>query len=287
MKLTARQIVPLLFVLASGQAFAGDSSGGSTLLGWILFIAVIAYVVSQMRAGFNEEEAAVKENEKNAEFAVSAEKRITEIITKHLPTLAIKHQQAITQDSYGVVDVSGWDKEIDYFIDKVLWPEVGAYLGGTDLGRSLDAILAELDKINAPNAGKTPQATIDKLNAEIDLIKRKNTERISETAILINNLVTKYRISEIENATTAIDVDKLDPIQFEHYCAEVLRGHGWTARVTQASGDQGIDVIAQLGNVKAVLQCKKYSQPVGNAAVQEIFAGKQHEQAHVAVVVSN
>ncbi|MDP2805372.1 MAG: restriction endonuclease [Gallionellaceae bacterium] len=57
--------------------------------------------------------------------------------------------------------------------------------------------------------------------------------------------------------------------------------------MTKASGDQGIDVVASLGNVKAVFQCKKYSQPVGNAAVQEIFAGKQHEQAHVAAVVSN
>ena len=57
--------------------------------------------------------------------------------------------------------------------------------------------------------------------------------------------------------------------------------------MTQACGDQGIDVIAQHGNVKAVFQCKKYSQPVGNAAVQEIIAGKAFEQAHVAAVVSN
>jgi len=57
--------------------------------------------------------------------------------------------------------------------------------------------------------------------------------------------------------------------------------------VTQASGDQGIDVIATRDNVKAVLQCKKYSQPVGNAAVQEIIAGKQFEQADIAAVVSN
>ncbi len=46
-------------------------------------------------------------------------------------------------------------------------------------------------------------------------------------------------------------------------------------------------MIAVYGNVKAVLQCKKYSQPVGNAAVQEIIAGKSFEQAQVAAVVSN
>ncbi len=39
--------------------------------------------------------------------------------------------------------------------------------------------------------------------------------------------------------------------------------------------------------MKAVFQCKKYAQPVGNGAVQEIAAGKQHEQADIAAVVSN
>lgn len=56
---------------------------------------------------------------------------------------------------------------------------------------------------------------------------------------------------------------------------------------TPASGDQGIDVIASYGNVKAVFQCKKYAQPVGNGAVQEIVAGKQFERADIAAVVSN
>jgi restriction system protein len=57
--------------------------------------------------------------------------------------------------------------------------------------------------------------------------------------------------------------------------------------VTQASGDQGVDVVANLAGLKVVLQCKKYSQPVGNAAVQEVIAGKAFEQAHAAAVVTN
>lgn len=89
------------------------------------------------------------------------------------------------------------------------------------------------------------------------------------------------------DANSHEDVDSLDPLQYEHHCADLLRQCGWNARVTQASGDQGIDVIATFGSLKAVFQCKKYSQPVGNAAVQEIFAGRQFEQAHIAAVVSN
>lgn len=100
----------------------------------------------------------------------------------------------------------------------------------------------------------------------------------------ITDAVHEYLAS---NPQAVVNIDSLNPIEFEHYCADMLRNDGWDARVTQASGDQGIDVIATFGNVKAVFQCKKYAQPVGNGAVQEIAAGKQHEQADIAAVVTN
>lgn len=100
----------------------------------------------------------------------------------------------------------------------------------------------------------------------------------------ITDAVHEYLAS---NPQASVNIDSLNPIEFEHFCADMLRNDGWDARVTQASGDQGIDVIATFGNVKAVFQCKKYAQPVGNGAVQEIAAGKQHEQADIAAVVSN
>ncbi|MCT6856095.1 MAG: restriction endonuclease, partial [Bombella apis] len=36
-----------------------------------------------------------------------------------------------------------------------------------------------------------------------------------------------------------------------------------------------------------VVQCKLYTRPVGNKAVQEIFTARQHRHAHYAAVVSN
>lgn len=101
---------------------------------------------------------------------------------------------------------------------------------------------------------------------------------------VVNSLISDY-----ENSSPAKvrNLDEVSPIDFEHECADLLNQTGWTARVTQASGDQGIDVIATYGNVKAVFQVKKYSQPVGNSAVQEIIAGKAFENAHIAAVVTN
>jgi len=236
-----------------------------------------------------------EEKKKIAEFTESAEKRIAEIITKHLPTLAVKHQQSISQDSYGIVDVSAFSNEVDYFIEKVLSADedVNSYLGGVDTGNFVTvmaAIKAQLDAGLEKQArgGKIPQSELDKLIAKIAAINKKSAERTQAAKETIYKLVTEYRIKEIDSQDgQAVDVESLDPIAFEHHCAELLRNDGWDARVTQASGDQGIDVIATRGNVKAVFQCKKYAQPVGNGAVQEIVAGKQFERADIAAVVSN
>ena len=81
--------------------------------------------------------------------------------------------------------------------------------------------------------------------------------------------------------------DKFTGADFEIYCAEKLRLSGWDARVTMQSRDQGIDVVAEKAGVRVVVQCKLYWSPVGNKAVQEIAAGRAHERAHYAAVVSN
>ncbi len=76
-------------------------------------------------------------------------------------------------------------------------------------------------------------------------------------------------------------------LEYERYVADELQAYGWAARVTVASGDQGVDVIAEKDGKKLVVQCKHYTNNVGNDAVQQIIAGKTFEQARFAAVVSN
>jgi hypothetical protein len=77
------------------------------------------------------------------------------------------------------------------------------------------------------------------------------------------------------------------PADYEHFCADQIRQGGWSAKVTKASGDQGVDVVAEKAGVRVVLQCKLYGQAVGNKAVQEVFAAKIYERAHHAAVITN
>ena len=83
-------------------------------------------------------------------------------------------------------------------------------------------------------------------------------------------------------------VDEMSGIEFEEYCANLLRKNGYEdVEVTCGSGDQGIDVLATKDFVKYGIQCKCYSSPVGNKAIQEAYAGKLFYGCHVAIVLTN
>lgn len=78
-----------------------------------------------------------------------------------------------------------------------------------------------------------------------------------------------------------------DGHDFEFWVADALRLFGWEARVTQGSGDQGIDVIATRDGSSLGIQCKLYSGGIGNKAVQEAHAGKIFHGTDLAAVLSN
>ena len=75
--------------------------------------------------------------------------------------------------------------------------------------------------------------------------------------------------------------------EYEKYCKYILEQRGWTIKLTSKSGDQGVDLIASKEYLKVCIQCKRYSKPVGNKAVQEIFTGKQFYSGSHGVLVSN
>jgi restriction system protein len=83
-------------------------------------------------------------------------------------------------------------------------------------------------------------------------------------------------------------MDEITPQDYEHLCADLLRKAGWQAEVTGQSGDQGVDILAQRGDIAVALQCKLYfGNPVGNKAVQEAHAAAGYSDADYAAVVSN
>lgn len=97
--------------------------------------------------------------------------------------------------------------------------------------------------------------------------------------------------------------------QFEEYVAQIYRVLGYNAKTTTqlraegklppsiqargGSGEQGVDVIVPVFDQvtgqeqRIIIQCKHYSQKVGNSAVQEINSALALYNAQKAVVISN
>lgn len=83
-------------------------------------------------------------------------------------------------------------------------------------------------------------------------------------------------------------IDSMEGHAFEEFVADLLRKLGYErVKVTPGSGDQGVDVIASKDGKKYAIQCKRYSQKLGNKPVQEAHAGKTIYGCSVAVVITN
>ena len=93
---------------------------------------------------------------------------------------------------------------------------------------------------------------------------------------------------EDKKSNTSTGVKDMTGLEFEQYCKKLLLSNGFSkAEVTQGSHDYGGDIIAIKDQIKYVIQCKKYSSPVGIDAVQQVIGSKTMYDCHVAVVLTN
>ncbi|WEQ58380.1 restriction endonuclease [Novacetimonas hansenii] len=185
----------------------------------------------------------------NARTAHGLQLCIREIKAKE-KILAMKWRQNIYQDDYGTIITKKWEPEIPIFLNSRIVPilQQNNLLDKWEIIRS--EVIAEINR--------TASKTIP------DIIP---TEPVTSGP-------------EIFSPT-------MNPYDYEEHCAILLRQIGWNARATVASGDQGADVIADKDGKKIVLQCKLYSNPVGNDAVQQAFSAMGYYDCTHSAVVSN
>lgn len=88
-------------------------------------------------------------------------------------------------------------------------------------------------------------------------------------------------------AVKSEDVDAMDPHDFEDLLAKLYGALGYQSIGTPRSSDQGADVLLRKKTERTVIQAKLYSKPVGNKAVQEVIAAREHYCCHHAAVVTN
>ncbi len=88
----------------------------------------------------------------------------------------------------------------------------------------------------------------------------------------------------------SLDLDQLlelNPKEFEHYVASLFRRKGYKVVVRGGSGDHGVDLeLFGDGSKRAVVQCKRYRDTVGEDIVRDLFGTLLHERAARAFLVT-
>lgn len=104
-----------------------------------------------------------------------------------------------------------------------------------------------------------------------------------------NEIKEKLKTKQSKNPVkyTIDDIDLMSGVEFEEFVSILFQKMGYKTKITQATGDQGIDVLAIKNNTKLGIQAKCYANTVGNSAVQEAVAGKGYYSCDKVMVVTN
>ena len=90
--------------------------------------------------------------------------------------------------------------------------------------------------------------------------------------------------------SVAVNLDQIDPDQFERLMGELLERMGWRPRVTRRSRDGGVDVDATnsepITGGRILVQCKRTTSVVGVGTVRELYGVVVGERATKGVVVT-
>jgi len=121
---------------------------------------------------------------------------------------------------------------------------------------------------------KWEQFDIDKSRLDTSIAEKYDSEARK-------NWLRFYRLRNLSS------LDGLDGLEFEKAVSFIYNKCGYSAEVTQASGDFGVDVIATKGKEKLAIQAKRYKGSVGVKAVQEVSSGAFYYKATKAVVITN
>jgi hypothetical protein len=80
----------------------------------------------------------------------------------------------------------------------------------------------------------------------------------------------------------------MDGHAFEYFCADILLIEGFSdIKVTKASADDGVDIVAKKNNETYIFQCKCLSHTCSNKAVQEIVSANTIYKADKMGVICN
>jgi restriction system protein len=177
----------------------------------------------------------------------SMEKKIRDLSLEHVRALSKKKKQLIHFDDYGQPLTADYIKELKYFISSIV-----------------------------------PKSLTEE---ELHVWMSDEAKCIEVSIGVVDGVVRDYHLAN--EPETLLYSEDFTPREFEVFCGDLLKEQNWKVQLGKGTQDQGVDIFCEKAGKKVCIQCKKYSQPVGNSAVQEAYAGKTFSGADIAAVVSN
>jgi restriction system protein len=232
----------------------------------LVFIGVVLAIISNSKS---KEDPIAAQERFTKEIIEENKQEIIDFIKPYVKQLSIKEEQLIYRDDYGDYIFDDWFSEQNKFVEK-----------------KMSLILFDLTS----KANKIFDNTISldnyKKSFRNDIRKYIKDDIIRSIGLIMDDLISDYHNQKFNNNYSfAYNTD--DPILFEKSVAKNFELYGWTTNETKKTGDQGADVIAEKDGTKIIVQCKLYSRPIGNKAVQEVVAAKNYYKGNLSIVVSN
>lgn len=85
-----------------------------------------------------------------------------------------------------------------------------------------------------------------------------------------------------------IEFSKLSGIDFEIYLMNLLKQTNFKkVSGTKQSGDQGADILFEYGEIKGIIQAKRWAGKVGNKAIQETLSAKLFYERDIGFVITS
>ena len=83
------------------------------------------------------------------------------------------------------------------------------------------------------------------------------------------------------------NVDSMSGVDFEVFIKSIMESRGLNVSLTKASGDLGVDLIAEGVGQRIAIQCKRYSSPVSRRAISDAVAGMAFYGCNEGMVITN
>lgn len=206
------------------------------------------------------------------EFLSKAVQHITfeHFFTNHITDLKKDYKRMVRVDAYGLKEETEWKKKTNSIAERILY----------------ESYHLELNKIFSNLKCLPGLSIVYTFPEEIDL---KIEEMANELSFQVEYEVeNEGNNEEYKNLLLKNDMTGME---YEYAIADYINHNStdWSAKVSKGSGDQGLDIMIENNTFHFTIgaQCKYYSTPVGNKAVQEAHAASSYYDTNLSCVITN